>query len=331
MNLDRFLRERRPDWAELDALLRRSGRRPQRLGAERVRRVGALYRRAVADVALARRTFPGDPVTLMLEDLVARARRVVYQAESRRQSLRHFVATGYWRRVRERPVLVLAAAISLLLPAVLGTVWGLTDAASAGGMVPDEYRAVTEPRPRRGLGLSLGESANLSSLIFTNNIRISFFAFAGGIAAGLLTAAVLVFNGVFLGVLAGLAWQAGNGLPFVELVAPHGVLELSCIVVAGAAGLRLGWSLVDPGHRRRAEAVVEEGRAAVEVALGTAVCLVVAGLVEGFLTPADLGWEGALSVGLVSGALYWALVIWRGRPQPIFTEDGVTVAPAPSS
>ena len=92
-----------------------------------------------------------------------------------------------------------------------------------------------------------------------------------------------------LGVVGGLAIGSGNGRPFFELVTAHGVLELSCIVVAGAAGLRLGWAIIDPGNRTRGEALREEARAAIEIVLGTAPWLVVAGLVEGFLTPSGTG------------------------------------------
>jgi uncharacterized membrane protein SpoIIM required for sporulation len=102
----------------------------------------------------------------------------------------------------------------------------------------------------------------------------------------------------------------------VELVTPHGVLELSCIVVAGAAGLRMGWSLIDPGRRRRGQALAEEARAAAELALGTAPWLVLAGLVEGFVTPAGIGLGPALAVGFALGAVYWGLAWRRGRAGP---------------
>jgi uncharacterized membrane protein SpoIIM required for sporulation len=120
-------------------------------------------------------------------------------------------------------------------------------------------------------------------------------------------------NGMLLGAVAGLAVGAGNGRPFFELVTAHGVLELSCIVVAGAAGLRVGWALVHPGYRRRGAALREEARAAIEIILGTAAWLVVAGLVEGFVTPAGLGLGPVLVIGLGLGALFWGLVAWRGR------------------
>jgi uncharacterized membrane protein SpoIIM required for sporulation len=126
---------------------------------------------------------------------------------------------------------------------------------------------------------------------------------------------LLIQNGIMLGAVAGLAIGAGNGRPFFELVVAHGVLELSCIVVAGAAGLRLASAIVDPGTRPRMDALRTEARAAVEIVLGTAVWLVVAGLVEGFLTPAGKGLAVVLVVGLGLGVLFWGLILWRGAPE----------------
>jgi len=121
-------------------------------------------------------------------------------------------------------------------------------------------------------------------------------------------------NGIMLGVVGGLAIGAGNGHSFFELVTAHGVLELSCIVVAGAAGLRLGWAIIDPGNRTRGEALREEARAAIEIVLGTMPWLVLAGLVEGFLTPSGTGLTVVTAVGLSLGAIFWGLVLWRGAP-----------------
>lgn len=313
MNLERFLRERQPSWAELETLVKAAKRRPERLGADGVRQLGGLYRRAAADLAFARRRFPHDPVVTVLEDLVGRARHLVYEAEARRQSVVAFFTAGYWRRVRERPVPLLVAAALLVGSAVLAAAWASADPASGAGFVPGAFRSVTEPRSEGGPDISAAAGAAFSSALFTHNIQVSFFAFAGGMALGLVTVALLLYNGALLGAVAGLAFEAGNGGSFLELVAPHGVLELSCIVVAGTAGLRLGWAIVDPGHSRRSHAVVAEAHRTVELALGTAPWLVVAGLVEGLLTPAALGAGPAVSVGVVLAAAYWSLVLWRGR------------------
>ena len=322
MNLDRFVREREPAWTELTGLVRDARGRPEQLGPERVRRLGALYRAAAADLALARRRFPLDPAVPRLEDLVGRARHLVYAAQARRESALGFLGQRYWQRVAERPALLAVSAALLFAPLALSALWAGSDPGTAAGVVPGAVGGLAERGAATDLGLSSAESAAMSSQIFVNNIRVSLMAFAGGISGGLLTAAALAFNGLFIGVVAGLAVSAGQTGPFVELVVPHGVLELSCIVVAGAAGLRMGWALVEPGRRRRSVALAEEARAAVELALGTTPWLVLAGLVEGFVTPAGIGVAPALAVGLAFGVPFWLLVWRRGRP---------AVRPAPAA
>jgi uncharacterized membrane protein SpoIIM required for sporulation len=325
VNLDRFVADRRPSWDELDALLGQAKGRPERIGADRMRRLGTLYRNAAADLAVARRQFPAEPTVPALEDLVGRAHSVVYGTAARRESARDFLLHGYWRRIRERPVLLAVAALLLFLPTLAAGLWAWDDPGAGGALLPSTSEAVGRPRTEgTDLGLTAGERASFSAGIFTNNIRVTFGAVAGGIAFGLLTAGILIFNGVLIGVVAGVGTAAGNGSALVELIVPHGVLELSCIVVAGAAGLRIGWALVDPGRRPRGQALASEARAAVELALGTALWLVVAGVVEGVVTPMGIGPWPAVVVGFGLGALYWSLV-WRlGSPAPLTAGPGAS-------
>jgi uncharacterized membrane protein SpoIIM required for sporulation len=322
-NLDAFITTRSPSWEALEALVANAKRRPERLGPAGVRTLGASYRAAAADLAIARRRFRGDPLVGRLERLVDRARQLVYESAPSEASLREFVSHGYWRRVRERPWALLLSAIFLFAPALLSGYWAWRSPGPASGLVPGQYQSVTEPRPAGAdLGVSVDEQAALASTIFTHNIAVTILAFAGGIALGLGTVYMLATNGVLLGAVAGLSIGAGNGKAFLELVIAHGVLELSCITVAGAAGLRMGWAIVSPGYRTRGVALREEARAAVEMVIGTAPFLVVAGLVEGFVTPAGLGLPAVMSIGLGLGIVYWGLVWWRGAP-------GVTAVPAP--
>lgn len=278
-------------------------------------RLGALYRESAADLALARQRFGAEPFVARLEDLVGRARTLVYSSEKRRFSVGWFVTTGYWRRIRERPALLAITVLLLVVPAALSAVWAVRDPAAASGLVPDEYTSVTVPRePGQDLGVPADEQAELSGVILTNNIRVTIVAFAGGILFAVPAALILIYNAVLLGTVLGMALWAGNGEVAVELIAPHGFLELSCMVVGAVAGIRMGWALVDPGRRRRTDALVAEARPAVEIILGTMAWLIVAGIVEGFVTPAGLGLGPALAVGLGLGAVFWILVVWRGRP-----------------
>jgi uncharacterized membrane protein SpoIIM required for sporulation len=323
-NLDEFVRDRTATWNELEQLVA-PGTSPARLGPDRVLRLGACYRAVAADLAFARRRFPSDPIVGRLEHLTQRGRHAVYDVQPSRNTMRAFVSHGYWRRVRERPALLVVAIACLALPTLLAGYWAWRDPGPASGLVPSAYQSVTEPRtPGQDQGISVDEQSDVAAKIFTNNIQVTFLAFAGGILLGLGTLYVLLQNGLLLGAVAGLAIGAGNGRPFFELVVAHGVLELSCIAVSGVAGLRIASAIVDPGTRSRRDALRQEARAAVEIVLGTAAWLVVAGLVEGFLTPAGKGLNVVLVVGLGLGAIYWGLVLWRGAPDRL-----VTGAPAP--
>jgi uncharacterized membrane protein SpoIIM required for sporulation len=324
MNLDAFLADRRADWEELGRATAGRNARPEQLGPDGVRRLGQLYRAASADLALLRRTQGSDVSVRSLEDLVGRARLAVYDSEPRRESVRDFVSRGYWQRVRERPALLVIAWALLLVSGVLGAFWAAHDPAAAVGILPQGLRGVAEPHsgiPRIG-GAKAGA---VSTEIFTNNIRVVFLSFAAGITGGIGTGLLLLYNGALLGVVGGLGFGLGTGGQFVELVAPHGVLELSCIAVGASAGLRIGWALVSPGPRERRTALRLESRRAVEIVIGTMPWLVVAGLVEGFVTPQRIGVVPGLAVGFGLASIYWALVLWRGSP----AQRTVTGAPGP--
>jgi uncharacterized membrane protein SpoIIM required for sporulation len=320
VNRDRFLEQRGTSWQELERLMSRAGRKAERLGPTGALRLGALYRETAADLALARRAFPADPIVDRLEQLVSRARGLVYDAPTRRRSVIRFFGRDYWRLVAEKPVALLAAFVLLFGPAALSAGWALGNEGAAAGLVPAEFRPATQSE-RPWTDLTPGEQAAFTNAVFVNNIEVTFAAFAGGITLGSLTAAMLIFNGVILGAVGGLMIGAGNWRGFLELVTGHGVLELSCILVAGAAGLRLGWAIVSPGYLTRGESVRIEGRKAVAIALGTAPWLVAAGIVEGNrarLAEAGVGVD--LAVGVAIGLVFWTLVVWRGRaraePEP---------------
>jgi uncharacterized membrane protein SpoIIM required for sporulation len=207
------------------------------------------------------------------------------------------------------------AALLLFGTWTLAGVWSWRDPGAALAVVPGEFESWTEPQEDRDTPTT-DESAAFASSLFTNNIRVAILAFAAGIAAGLGAAFVLLFNGLILGVVTGLAVNAGNGDLLLEWIPAHGILELSCIVVAGAAGMRMGWALVAPGHRRRGAALAAEARPAAEIVLGVAAWLVIAGLIEGFVSPSGIGLGARVAVGLIAAGAFWGLVVWRGVPEP---------------
>ncbi len=312
MNLNAFLKDGEPSWNELDTMIGRAGGHPERLGVEGVLELGRLYRTTVADLALARRSFPGDPVLDRLEPLVLEARHLIYSERSRGGSLRAYLTRDYWREIRANRRLLAIALTAMFAPTLLAALWAVNDPGAAIGLVPASYRAAADPQVRH-LSAGLTTQAGFASSIYTHNIEVTFLAFAGGVLLGFGTLALLAYNGLLLGVLAGLTIQAGTFSVFVRYIVPHGLLELSCISIAGVAGLRLARALIEPGVRPRGQALTEEARPAVLMVLGTAPWLVIAGLNEGFVTPRGLPVAAALAVGLFWGLLFWSLVLTLGR------------------
>jgi uncharacterized membrane protein SpoIIM required for sporulation len=156
----------------------------------------------------------------------------------------------------------------------------------------------------------------MAAFIFNNNIQVAFLAFAGGVLAGLGTAYVLVNNGLLLGAVFGAAQSYGVAPLLWGFISPHGYLELTCVVVAGAAGLMLGGAVLRPGLRRRRDALTDAARRAVELVMGAAPVLVIAGLIEGFVSPSDLPIAVKLGVGPLAGAILYALLLSVGRQRP---------------
>ena len=127
-----------------------------------------------------------------------------------------------------------------------------------------------------------------SSMIMTNNISVSFLAFALGMTFGLGTLYLMTFNGLMLGTLAALCHINGLNVPFWSFVLPHGVIELTAIFMAGGAGFLLGTALFIPGDLPRKEALVQKGRRAVRLVLGCVPLLIVAGIIEAFFSPTPI-------------------------------------------
>jgi uncharacterized membrane protein SpoIIM required for sporulation len=305
-----FITRRQARWDELDALCAKASGKVTRLSEDELQTLGLRYRELSADLAIARRDYPNDPLLRQLESRMTPARSLIYDQPPRAFTAWHFLSRRYWQRVFERKWLLLAAVVLLMLPGVIVYFWTLKDPARVQTLYPDNNSFRTS---YDDLGFSGEEQIEFSSQIFINNIRVSLLAFAAGITFGVGTAWILISNGMLLGFVVGLAVSKGNGDVVFALISAHGVLELSIIAVTAMAGLRLGMALVRPGLTSRARALRREAVAAVEIVIGTIPWFVLAGLIEGFFTPAGFGpmWSGI--VGFSVGAIYWALVFWRGR------------------
>ena len=313
MNLERFLSERTDAWAELDSLVRRANGRIGRLTPDQILRLGELYRIAAADLALARRSFPLAAGTERLQGLVILAHSLVYSRATRTETAGEFLGGGLWRRIRENGRCLAISAAVMAGAVVLGVLWALLDPASASGLLPSGSHVSVHSRGAF-YGISVPARGGLAVTIFVNNIEVSILAIAGGFTFGVLTVYSLAYNGALLGVLGTFEWQGGGFDQFVRLIVPHGLLELSCIALAGAGGLAIARALIDPGRASRTQALAALAALGATV-LGVVIFLVVAGLTEGFVTPWDLPTAAALAVGLALSGAFWTMVVWRGAPR----------------
>jgi uncharacterized membrane protein SpoIIM required for sporulation len=155
-----------------------------------------------------------------------------------------------------------------------------------------------------------------SSSIMTNNLSVAFITFALGISAGIGTLYMLFFNGLMLGVIGAACWFSDMSIPLWSFVAPHGVLELPAIFIAGGAGLRLAQALLFPGVRSRRDALALGGSEAVKLLLGVIPMLIVAGLLEAFFSPSTAPVFLKFTAAAVLFALFAAYAFFAAPATP---------------
>jgi uncharacterized membrane protein SpoIIM required for sporulation len=318
MRLEEFVTTRREAWRRLEGLLTQlRGARRARISGEQVIAFGSLYRQATADLALAQRDYPHAEVTRYLNALVARAHPYVYRSETLDVGrLVAFYRGELPRAFREAGPFILASFLLSVLAAAVSFAVTVTHPDAANLLLPPGTRAIIPIVQHHHLWVNVpsGTNSAAASFIMTNNIRVVFFAFAGGILAGLVTLYVLVTNAMMLGTVAGLCQAYGLSLGLWSFVFPHGVVELSVIFIAGGAGFMLGWALLRPGLRRCQDAVREAARRALRLIFGAVPLLVVAGILEGFLSPSPAPALLKFGVGIGTGVLLYTY-LWRaGRP-----------------
>ncbi|MGI5139611.1 stage II sporulation protein M [Streptomyces sp. CA-106110] len=310
MDLDVFVSTHRAEWDRLDALLRR---RRRLTGAEADELV-ALYQRTATHLSVIQSSAPDPQLTGRLSQLVARARSAV--TGTRRASWRdvtQFLAYGFPAAVyRSRRWWIPTALLSTVIAALLGWWIGTHPEVQASIAAPSELRTLTRPGGEYETYYSSHPAAAFAAQVWTNNAQAAALCLVLGVFLGLPVLVILFENMLNLGVGAGLMSSAGRLDTFLGLVLPHGLLELTAVFVAAGTGLRLGWTLIDPGPRTRRSALAEEGRAALGVAIGLALVLFVSGAIEGFVTPSGLPTWARIGIGVVAELAFLTYVYVLG-------------------
>jgi uncharacterized membrane protein SpoIIM required for sporulation len=313
-SVDDFVARRQPEWSAFEGLLRRAaGSGLRGFSGPELERFGQLYRRTSSDLAVAQRDFPHDRVRAYLDQLLARAHPYVYQGRvSDWHGLLEFYRVGFPRLYRANRGYVLASLALFLLPALVAYVATLTNVTAQEALVPGRLLGMV----RQGqMWTDIPELARPaeSTFLMTHNLQVAIMAFTGGILLGLGTLYVLLQNGLMLGAVLGTCQAYGLGYPLVAFISAHGYLELSVIVIAGAAGLRLGTAILRPGLLARRESVVQGARVAAKLFVGSAPLLVGAGLLEAFVSPSDLPAPAKIGLGLTTGIGLYAYLLMAGR------------------
>ncbi len=318
MDVDAFVLTHRGTWDRLDQLVKR---RRSLTGAE-VDELVELYQRVSTHLSIVRSASSDALLIGRLSSLIARARSVVTGAHAplSRAFTRFWtvsfpvVAYRSWRWWLGTAVVFFAVVVALAW-----WVAGNPEVQSAVGTPSDIDELVNHDV---GSYYSEHPAAAFALQVWVNNSWVAAQCIAMSVVLGLPIPIVLFQNAANLGVIAGLMFQAGKGGVLLGLLAPHGLLELTAVFLAGASGMRLGWSVISPGDRPRGQVLAEQGRAVMSVAVGLVGVLLVSGLIEALVTPSPLPTFVRVGIGIVAEVAFLSYVVYFGRRAAMAGETG---------
>ena len=307
MNTDRFIAEHDAAWTELEELSARVGS----LDAEGSVRLVDLYRETATHLSRAQTAGDHGPLVDRLTKLVGKAHTAVYKPRSRtrlRNTVSRFFTVSFPAAVWWHRRFIVVSAMLFFVPALTIGAWMAVSPDAVAASAPESVRNAYLESDFESY-YSSEPAAQFATQVFINNIQVAILAFAVGILLCIPTAWVLVQNGAMLGLAAGLFTSAGRWEQFWGLITPHGLLELSAIIVAGGAGLALGWSVIAPGDRPRSTAIAEGAKRSVTIVIGLILAFLVAGLIEAYVTGTDMVTSVRVGIGVVALAAFagWIL------------------------
>jgi len=303
-----FVAAREADWLRWDEWLARADPRARRELPFPAADVAHRFRELCRDLSLARDRNYSSPLVDRLHQRVLRAQQRIYGAQPRnRTAWLRFIATGFPALVRREWRFVGSAAALMLLPLAFYVVAAARWPESVYLVLPADAAVQMESMygpDAEKLGRKRGADTDFTMLgaYIHNNVRIDFQCFAGGILFGLGSIFYLLYNGLYIGAVAGHLTRLGYGEAFWSFVAGHSSFELIGAILAGAAGLRIGYALVAPGPMTRGTALRAAARVAVRLLYGAAAMTACAAVVEAFWSP-----QRALPVELKYGV---GIALW---------------------
>lgn len=280
-----------------------------------MRELGRIYRRTASDLAIARAESRDPRLVNYLNSLVIRAHGAIYRADAQGgRKLGNFFARELPRTFRRTWRYTAFSFAVFALFAVFSFVATKYDPefSELVGVSPAFREMNIETKNHWWEDLN-GSNQIGAAFIMQNNIRVTFYTFALGAMLGVGTVYYLAFNGANIAAVLALTYKAGFGNDLVTFMAGHGVIELSCIFIAGGAGLLIGGALIMPGDLSRADALKTRGLEAMRLMMGVALLLVVAGTIEGFISPADINPRIKFSIAAITGVALYSYLLLVGR------------------
>jgi uncharacterized membrane protein SpoIIM required for sporulation len=314
--IDRFIEKHKTAWQRLEDLLKLlDGSSLRRLHRDEVRELGRIYRRTASDLAIARAESRDPRLINYLNSLVIRAHGRIYQADAQgRPRIREFFARDLpqtFRRTWRYTAVSFSVFALFSVIGFLGTKYD-PEFSELIGVSPTFREVYIETKTHWWEDLNEANQIG-ASRILTNNIQVTIYTFAFGALLGVGTLFFLAYNGANIAAVVALTYRAGFGNDLITFMVGHGVIELSCIFIAGGAGLLIGSALVMPGDLSRADALKSRGKDAVRLMMGVAVLLVVAGIIEGFISPAPISPKIKFGVAGLTGLALYSYLLLAGR------------------
>ena len=314
-----FVERRQGDWLSLDECL---GVTVVRLAPAQVATLAQLYRNACADLARAEAAQYSAPLLTYLQELVARAHAQIYDLHARETRRRTFrrkdlvaALTSFAVAVRKHHVAVWIATFLFFGPFIFAALYTLKNPNFATHFAPQEQLRNLSDAYAQGFegGRAFDSDAEMTGFYVNNNVGIALRCFALGVFGGFGSAVYLLYNGLATGTIFGYITAQGNGGNILTFTVGHSAFELGAIVIAGAAGLALGWSFVSPGDFSRSESVRRSGKSVLTLAFGAAIMLLIAALIEGFWSASSIPTAVKRSVGVGNLLLILSYFIFAGR------------------
>jgi uncharacterized membrane protein SpoIIM required for sporulation len=318
VDLDVFVAAHREEWARLDELARRR----RRLSGEEIDELVAAYQRIAAQLAVLQGAGLDPALTARLSGQLARARAAVGGAHSSTwRSVGRFAVVSFPAAAYRIRWWWLGSAAGSILVAVLLGWWVARSPALQASLLPKSAASNLVRHQFRGY-YSQYDAQSFALRVWTNNALVAAEAVVLGILLGIPVLIVLFQNAANGGILGGLLAAHGRTAEFWGLILPHGMLELTAVFLAAGAGLKLGWTVIDPGPRRRSVALGETGRAVMTIVLGLIVVLAVSGVIEAVVTPSPLPTWARIAIGVVAEGAFLSYVVVFGRRAVAAGETG---------